>query len=90
MRTINLRILDLRKKQGLTQQDLASAIGVTFQTVSKWENGVTMPDVAMLPLLAEYFQITVDELLGLRPLSGEEYILTETGKKNYWDSKKDI
>lgn len=89
MRTINLRISDLRKKQGLTQQDLASVIGVTFQTVSKWENGVTMPDVAMLPLLAEYFQITVDELLGLRPLSGEEYILTETGKKNYWDSKKE-
>lgn len=89
MRTIDLRISDLRKNKGLTQQDLAGAIGVTFQTVSKWENGVTMPDITMLPLLAEYFRISVDELLGLRSLPGEEYILTETGKKNYWDSKKE-
>ena len=58
MQRINLKIAILRKARGLTQQGLADALGVSFQTVSKWENQVTMPDITMLPALAELFGVT--------------------------------
>lgn len=74
MKKIQLRIADLRKQRRITQQELADAIGVSFQTISKWETSATMPDISVLPLLAEYFQVSTDQLLGLKPLDGEEYI----------------
>ncbi len=58
----NLRYL--RKQKGVTQEGLAEQLHVSFQTVSKWENGITMPDIEMLPILADYFEISIDELLG--------------------------
>ena len=57
MKTINLRIAELRKKKNITQQELADVLGMSFQTVSKWENGNGMPDITLLPILAEYFNI---------------------------------
>ena len=57
-------ILDLRKQKNVTQEDLAAELGVTAAAVSKWENGYTLPDVLMLCALADYFQVTTDELLG--------------------------
>ena len=57
-------ILELRKKKSVTQEDLAAELGVTAAAVSKWENGYTLPDVLMLCALADYFQVTTDELLG--------------------------
>ncbi len=54
----------LRKQRGLTQEELAEQLNVSFQTVSKWETGVSMPDIGMLPVLADYFEISIDELLG--------------------------
>ncbi len=68
MSKISLRIADLRKKKRVTQQELADSIGVSFQTISKWETGINMPDIAVLPLLAEYFSVSTDQLLGLKPL----------------------
>ncbi len=56
----------LRKQKRLTQEEMAEQLSVSFQTVSKWENGVSMPDIGMLPLLADYFEISIDELLGHR------------------------
>ena len=56
MNKILLRIADLRKKAKVTQQELADSIGVSFQTISKWETGVSLPDITILPLLADYFQ----------------------------------
>lgn len=44
MKNVNLKIAVLRKSRGFTQQELADRLGVSFQTVSKWENRVTMPD----------------------------------------------
>lgn len=58
---IGERILALRKEKHLTQSDLANAIGVTTQAVSKWERGGT-PDVESLPLIADYFHISLDYL----------------------------
>ena len=59
------KIKTLRNKRGITQEALAKAMGVTPQTVSKWENDVTMPDVALLPELSVFFGITIDDLFSL-------------------------
>lgn len=87
MATINLRIYDLRKAGQMSQRDLADELGVSVQTVSKWENHVCMPDITMLPEIAKFFRVTVDELLGLSPLTGEEYTPVRSGEKDYWDSR---
>ena len=58
------RIKNLRAKRGITQEALAGALGVTAQTVSKWENDINMPDITLLLKLAEILGVTTDELLG--------------------------
>ncbi len=52
----------LRKKNHLTQEQLADRLGLTFQAVSKWENGLSCPDISLLPELAGIFGVTVDDL----------------------------
>lgn len=59
------KLRSLRTSRGITQEALASAMGVTAQAVSKWERGTTMPDVSVLPELAVYFGVSLDELFGL-------------------------
>lgn len=61
---IGTQIQALRKRQSLTQETLAAEMGVTVGAVSKWENGITLPDILMLCSLADYFQVSADELLG--------------------------
>lgn len=87
MNHISLRIADLRKQAKVTQQELADSIGVSFQTVSKWETRINMPDITVLPLLADYFQVSTDQLLGLKPLDGETYIPEATATKEFWNQK---
>ena len=58
------KISELRKKSGMTQMALADKLGISFQAVSNWERGLTMPDVAKLPEIAELFGVTIEELLG--------------------------
>lgn len=57
-------ILELRKQKNLTQEELAAQLGVTAAAVSKWENNNTLPDILMLCALADFFEVTTDELLG--------------------------
>ena len=57
-------IVKNRKNRGITQEELAEFIGVTKASVSKWETGTTTPDIQILPQLASFFDISVDELLG--------------------------
>lgn len=59
------KIKQLRCKAGLTQEQLAGQLGIAPQSVSKWENAVAMPDITALPLLAEIFGVTIDELFDL-------------------------
>lgn len=87
MSKILLRIADLRKKSRMMQQELADSIGVSFQTISKWETGISMPDITVLPLLAEFFSVSTDQLLGLKPLNGETYIPEKTSDKDFWNQK---
>ncbi|MBP3650887.1 MAG: helix-turn-helix domain-containing protein [Clostridia bacterium] len=57
----------LREARGITQEALAEALHVTAQSVSKWERGTSMPDVQMLPQIAVYFGITIDQLFAMAP-----------------------
>ena len=52
----------LRLQKGITQDTLAKALHVSFQTISKWENNVSMPDIQLLPEIAVYFGCTIDDL----------------------------
>ena len=61
---LNEQIALLRKQHGFTQESLANALGVTNQTVSKWESAQCYPDIQHLPTLAKLFGVTVDTLLG--------------------------
>lgn len=58
------KIRELRKRDGRKQEDLAAALGVTKQAVSRWEANGGYPDMQMLPAIANYFHITIDELFG--------------------------
>lgn len=62
--TLGKRIMEQRKRLGLTQDQLAERLGVTAQAVSKWENNQSCPDISILPQLADIFSISVDALLG--------------------------
>ena len=65
--SIGANVYRLRKKARLTQDELASYLGVTKASVSKWETGQSYPDIELLPRIATYFGATVDELLGYEP-----------------------
>lgn len=55
----------MRLEKGLTQEEVAQHLGVSFQSVSKWERGDGYPDIEMLPSIAHYFGVSIDELLGV-------------------------
>lgn len=62
-------LLFLRKQQGITQEALAEVLGVTSQSISKWELGINCPDISLLPEIASFYKISIDELLGYKPIS---------------------
>ncbi|MBQ9716694.1 MAG: helix-turn-helix transcriptional regulator, partial [Clostridia bacterium] len=61
--TIGQNIRTLRRADDMTQEDLENKLGVTYQSVSRWENGGTYPDMELLPAIADIFSVTVDHLL---------------------------
>lgn len=64
------KLTELRNAKGVTQDEVAAALSVSNKTVSKWENGMSSPDLNMLAALSEYYNVTTDVLLGLD--SGEK------------------
>ncbi|MBQ2999284.1 MAG: helix-turn-helix transcriptional regulator [Clostridia bacterium] len=70
--TIGENIRNFRKKNNLTQEELADRLGVTYQSVSRWENGATYPDLELLPAISELLSVTVDELLGMPQIEKEK------------------
>ena len=76
MESLNLgeNLVRLRRKRGITQEELANFVGVTKASVSKWETRQSMPDILLLPRLAAFFDVTVDELIGYVPQLGKEQI----------------
>ena len=87
---LGTNLKQLRKERNLTQEDLAECLGVSPQTVSKWENNLSMPDISCLPVLADYFGITVDALLmhnvnrkdDMKELGAEIHALVNAGKQD--------
>lgn len=81
-------IQELRKKKNVTQDEMAAELGVTAAAVSKWENNYTLPDILMLCALADYFQVTTDELLGRN--KEEEYAVIVASSKKLAEQIKSI
>lgn len=80
----------LRKEKGMTQAELAQALGVTNKAVSKWETGEAMPETALLLPISRIFGVTVDELLaGRRADRTSDGDRTESGEENKDDSFAD-
>lgn len=70
--TIGENIRSFRKKNDLTQEALADRLGVTYQSISRWENGTTYPDLELIPAIAEILAVSTDELLGMPQLEKEK------------------
>lgn len=68
------KIRTLRKGRNLSQEVLAQYLGVSFQAVSKWENGDNLPDVTMIPAIAIFFEVSTDELFDFNRLETEQKI----------------
>lgn len=78
-------IKKLRKQRDLTQEGLADLLGVTFQAVSKWERGESYPDITLLPVIADFFDTSIDDLLGVDKAKNEQEILSVIDK---FDNRK--
>jgi len=67
-------ILDCRKEKGLTQEQLAEKLGVSSKSISRWENGNTLPDYSLLKDLCKELDINVNELLSGEKIKGNDYM----------------
>lgn len=74
------KIRTLRKAKNISQEVLAQYLGVSFQAVSKWENGSAMPDVTMIPAIASFFEVSTDELFDFNRLETERKV-----QQKCWD-----
>ena len=74
MQKIGRKISELRKDKNMTQMELADQMGISFQAVSNWERGNSMPDISKLPELAEVLNVSLDELLGEKTILVEAAI----------------
>lgn len=85
---------ELRHKKGVTQEQLADHLGISQQSVGKWERGEGFPDITLLPAIAMYFDTTVDDLLGVgeakinKKIS--EYIIESRKLNNLGNVKQDL
>ncbi len=64
--TFGSMVASLRKKEGMTQLELAQRLGITDKAVSKWERNLSYPDIELIPKIAEIFGISVDELMQIK------------------------
>ncbi len=86
---MKLLIRELRRQRGMTQRELAEKMQVSFQTISKWENGINMPDVTHLPRLAEIFGVRTDVILGLEALA-DKTELRQFESTEYWNKNREL
>lgn len=78
-------IYKLRKERGITQEQLAGFIGISTAAVSKWESGISYPDITLLPIIATFFNVTIDLLLNFKVELSEEEVMNIFAKceKNF-------
>ena len=82
---IGQNLKNFRKARNLTQEEVARHLGISFQSISKWERNDGYPDITMLPVLAHYYGVTVDELIGMRALESAQ-ALEEINKQ--WEENR--
>lgn len=87
MNSLNIaeNLINLRRKRGVTQDELAAYLNITKASVSKWETKQSYPDILLLPQIASYFDVSIDDLLGYQPQLSPEQI-----KKCYLDLAEDF
>ena len=83
--TIGKRIAALRREKDLKQEDIARALDVSSQAVSKWENDQSCPDISLLPKLAKLLGVTVDVLLSGEEEKTETVLVPEAERKDIKD-----
>ncbi len=97
--TIGERIKGLRKRNGMTQENLAEYLCVSYQAVSKWECGLTNPDLSLITPLTKLFRVSADELLGITDADHDrarekynsamqKYRNNEDPNRSYWWAKE--
>ena len=89
MTNINIgnKIRELRKKKGITQEGLASVLSVSPQAISKWESGLTYPDMEMIPVIAGYFEVSLDMLFDydIREMKAKIQKIIKDARKYFFD-----
>ncbi len=65
---IGQNLKNFRKARKLTQEEVAKHLGISFQSISKWERNDGYPDITMLPVLARYYGVTIDDLIGMNEI----------------------
>lgn len=87
--TIADNVQRMRLEKGMTQRDVAEQLGVSFQTVSKWERGICFPDITLLSSLADLFGTSVDVLLGHIPSEVHRTMFAELYQQNeyFWGTE---
>ncbi len=88
MRNIDIakNIFDLRKKNNITQEQLARAVNVSSQAVSKWETNTCVPDAQTMPLIAEYFDVSIDYLY----YGDDKKVFPQMSKEPYYGKSIDV
>ena len=74
MKNFGIRLKKLRNDANVTQDSLADYLNISYQAVSKWENGQSLPDITLVPAIANFFGVSADYLLGVKPDENEEKI----------------
>ena len=92
---IGNKIKELRKQRGVTQEQLADSIGISFQAVSKWENNIALPDITLAPALASYFGVSMDELFdfNLKKIEDKAFAIAKESWKyrnSDWEKARNI
>ncbi|MBS6507604.1 MAG: helix-turn-helix transcriptional regulator [Paraclostridium bifermentans] len=89
--TLGEKLLDLRKKLGLSQEEVAEKLNVSRQTISKWETGQTVPELFKVKLLSELYNVSYDYLISSSQISGDltsiENIVDEIDWTSAWSKK---
>lgn len=85
-----IKIKELRENANLTQKELASKINSTQKQISKWETEFLEPNIYWLTILARFFDVSIDYLLGLEDENGRKIYNTNNTYNNYGTHKGDV
>jgi transcriptional regulator with XRE-family HTH domain len=88
METVQLAITELRTAQEVTQQELADALQISVHLVRQWEDGVSFPDVPLLPPLANFFHVSIEEILGVVPPSSASSLPKDPMTRVNWGRRQ--